>query len=66
MDALIAATRVNADILGIAHETGTIEVGKQADLAAFAADPLSDPQVFADPGEVVLVLKSGVVVKDTR
>jgi imidazolonepropionase-like amidohydrolase len=66
MDALIAATRVNADILGIADETGTIEVGKQADIVAYAADPLNDPGVFADPREVVLVLKSGVVVKDTR
>jgi imidazolonepropionase-like amidohydrolase len=66
MDALVAATRVNADILGIAHETGTIEVNKQADIVAFAADPLSDPKVFADPRQVVLVLKSGRVVKDTR
>jgi imidazolonepropionase-like amidohydrolase len=66
MDALAAATRVNADILGIGGETGTIEVGKQGDIVALADDPLSDPNVFADPREVVLVLKSGEVVKDTR
>jgi imidazolonepropionase-like amidohydrolase len=66
MDALTAATRVNADILGIADETGATEVGKQADIVAFAADPLSEPNVFADRREVVLVLKSGEVVKDMR
>jgi imidazolonepropionase-like amidohydrolase len=66
MDALVAATRVNADILGIADETGTIQVGKRADIAAFAADPLSDPHVFADPRQVPLVLKAGRVVKDKR
>lgn len=66
MDALVAATRVNAGILGIGDETGTIEPGMRADIVAFAADPLSDPDVFADPRHVVLVLKSGQVVKDTR
>jgi imidazolonepropionase-like amidohydrolase len=66
MDALVAATRVNADILGIGDETGTIQVGKRADIAAFAADPLSDPHVFADPRQVPLVLKAGRVVKDMR
>lgn len=63
MDALVAATRVNAEILGIAAQTGTIEVGKQADIVGFASDPLNDPNVFADPREVVLVLKSGRLVK---
>ena len=57
MDALVSATRVNADSLGIAHETGTIEVGKQPAIVAFAADPLSDLNVVADPREVALVLK---------
>ena len=65
MDALVSATRVNADSLGIAHETGTIEVGKQPAIVAFAADPLSDLNVVADPREVALVLKPGGVVKDT-
>lgn len=66
MDALVSATRVNADILGISDEVGTIEVGKRADLVVWSADPLADPAVFNDHDRVALVLQSGRVVKDVR
>jgi imidazolonepropionase-like amidohydrolase len=66
MEALVAATRTNAEILGLADEIGTLEVGKRADLVAFAGDPLDNPKLFADPGSVVLVLQGGRVAKDTR
>lgn len=66
MDALIAATRINADILGLDKEIGTLEVGKQADVVGFALNPLDNPKVFAEPDSVVLVLQNGVVAKDTR
>lgn len=41
---LRAITRDAAEILGVADKLGTIEVGKDADLVAFAGDPL-DPSV---------------------
>lgn len=66
MEALVAATRVNADLLGLGSEIGTLEVGKQADIVAFAGNPLAAPDLFADPDSVVLVLQNGVVVKDER
>ncbi|WP_327586919.1 amidohydrolase family protein [Nonomuraea sp. NBC_00507] len=66
MAALVSATSGNADIIGIADEVGSIEVGKQADLVGFAADPLADPKVFADRDQVVLVVQRGRVVKDRR
>lgn len=66
MEALIAATRINADILGLDKEIGTLEVGKQADVVGFATNPLDNPKVFAEPDSVVLVLQNGVVAKDTR
>jgi imidazolonepropionase-like amidohydrolase len=66
MVALVSATRVNAEILGIADDVGTIEVGKRADLVAFAGDPLDDPEIFADRDRVVLVVQDGRVVKDRR
>ncbi len=66
MEALIAATRVNAGQPGLDDEIGTLEVGKQAGIVAFTANPLDDTKVFADPDRVVLVLQNGVVAKDTR
>ncbi|MFD9683512.1 amidohydrolase family protein [Rhodococcus sp. NPDC059969] len=66
MDALVSATRINADILGIADEVGTIEVGKFADLVAFRGNPLTDPSIFADRERIALVIQSGRVVKDCR
>ena len=40
--ALEASTRVAAELLGIQDQTGTIEVGKQADLVLIDGDPYSD------------------------
>lgn len=66
MEALVSATRVNAEILGLGSELGTIEVGKRADLVAFAGNPLHDVKLFEDPDSVVLVIADGAVVKDIR
>jgi imidazolonepropionase-like amidohydrolase len=64
--ALESATKINAEILGIADRVGTIEVGKVADLVGFSSNPIDNPTVFADRNRVVLVLQSGRVVKDQR
>ena len=41
-EALASATRVSAEAIGMAHEIGTIEPGKVADLVAFDGDPTVD------------------------
>ncbi len=66
MDALVSATRINAEILGIGDEVGTIEVGKRADLVAFSGNPLEAPELFADRDRVALVMQDGQIVKDRR
>ncbi len=66
MEAVVAATAINARILRQAHEIGTIDVGKRADVIAIDGNPLTDSKLFDDPARVVLVIQNGQVVKDTR
>ncbi|GAA2781116.1 metal-dependent hydrolase family protein [Crossiella cryophila] len=66
MAAIVSATLTNARILRLEHEIGSVEEGKCADLIAVDGDPLAEPELFADPDRVVLVLRGGRIVKDTR
>ncbi len=61
--ALVAATRQGAAICGVGDESGTIEVGKLADLIVVGGNPLEDIQ---NVRRLLLVLKEGVVVCDKR
>ncbi len=66
MAAIISATATNAKILRREDDLGTVQEGKLADVIAVDGDPLADPGVFDNPARVVLVVKDGQVVKDTR
>jgi imidazolonepropionase-like amidohydrolase len=52
-EAFHAATQVNAEILGIGEETGSIEAGKSADLLVLDADPTQDLRTLTAPKLVV-------------
>ncbi|MFJ2349372.1 MULTISPECIES: metal-dependent hydrolase family protein [Streptomyces] len=66
MDALVAATRTNAEILGLSGQVGVITPGAQADLVLWNGNPLEDPELFSDPTNAVLVIQAGRIVKDLR
>ena len=42
-DALIAATKGGPDLMNLSAQTGTLDIGKYADLIAVQGDPLVDP-----------------------
>ena len=66
MAAITSATSVNARIMRVQDKIGSIEPGKLADVIAVDFDPLAEPELFADPDRVILVVKGGHVVKDNR
>jgi imidazolonepropionase-like amidohydrolase len=66
MDALVAATKTNSEILRLSDELGTLEVGKVADLVAWRTAPHESPKTFTDRDQAALVMKAGAVVKDIR
>jgi imidazolonepropionase-like amidohydrolase len=57
--AIIAATKTNAELLGIGSDTGTIEAGKLADLVAVDGDPLADPGLLGSPERFRMVMHNG-------
>lgn len=63
MAGLMAATRLNAEILGWADRIGTLEAGKLADVVAVAGNPLAD---IAATERVVLVMKEGQIHRHDR
>jgi imidazolonepropionase-like amidohydrolase len=60
IDALYAATRNAADLIGASDRIGTIQPGRYADLVATAQNPLEDPAQFK---QVRFVMKGGVVYR---
>ena len=60
MEAIMAGTRVGAELLGWDDRLGTLQVGLLADIVAVPGDPLTDMSVLE---RVSFVMKDGEVVK---
>lgn len=61
MECIVAATRTAAEHIGQAHNLGSIEPGKAADMIAVASSPLDDIAVLQ---KVRFVMRDGKVFKD--
>jgi imidazolonepropionase-like amidohydrolase len=65
MEAIVSATRVAAETLGLGSRLGTLEPGKLADLIVVEGDPLKDIAVLQRKDKVVGVMKDGKFYKRT-
>jgi len=63
LEAIHSATQVTATMLGIADRTGSIAVGKQADLLVLNADP---SKVISNTQKIRMVFHAGEIVKTGR
>jgi imidazolonepropionase-like amidohydrolase len=63
MDAIISATSLSAESLGLGKEIGTVAAGYQADLVAVDGDPLAD---ITTVRRVRFVMRAGMVYRNTR
>ena len=61
IDALKAGTSVDAELLGLSSQIGTLEAGKFADIVAVPGDPSQD---IAQTEKVFFVMKEGVVYRN--
>jgi imidazolonepropionase-like amidohydrolase len=62
IDIIRAATANAAELLGMAGEIGTLQVGAHADLIVLDRDPLADIDALAEPGNISCVVQAGRIV----
>jgi imidazolonepropionase-like amidohydrolase len=60
IEAVLAATRNAADLLGRSAQVGSIQAGRFADIVAVPADPIAQPDALR---HVAFVMKGGVVYR---
>lgn len=61
IEAILAATKSAADLIGASDKIGSIQPGRYADIVAVAGDPLTDIKQMM---HVTFVMKGGVVYKE--
>ena len=65
MEALLSATKVNAELLRLEHDIGTLEPGKLADLLVVRGNPLEDLTLLQEYQEnMLLIMKEGRIYKN--
>jgi imidazolonepropionase-like amidohydrolase len=59
MQAIVANTKMGADVMGLLDQFGTLEAGKFADIIVVDADPLKDITVLQKREKIQMVIKGG-------
>jgi imidazolonepropionase-like amidohydrolase len=61
METITCATRTGAEIMGRAHELGTLEPGKLADILVVDGDVVGDIAILEDRARFIAVIQGGVI-----
>ncbi len=64
MQAIVATTSSAAECSRVSKTTGSIEVGKRADILIVDGDPLADIAILQDATKLRVIMKDGVAHKD--
>ena len=63
MDAIVSATKIGAEALGIEDKVGTIEKGKLADILLVEGNPLENIGILVERKNIKSIIKSGKVIR---
>jgi imidazolonepropionase-like amidohydrolase len=63
MQAIVANTRMGADVMGLLDQFGTVEPGKLADVIVVDGDPLKDIAILQHREKIRMVIKGGEVFR---
>ncbi len=66
MDAIMAATKLGGEIMGMGDELGQIKVGYLADVLLVDGNPLSDVSMLRDRDRLLAIMKDGAFHKEPR
>ena len=58
-EALIAATKTAAEVIGMKDDLGMLETGRLADLVVCAGDPTKDVSLLTDPSNIKTIYQAG-------
>jgi imidazolonepropionase-like amidohydrolase len=58
------ATINGAELMGRAHELGSVREGYLADLLVVDGDPVADIGILQDPSKLLAIMKGGTLVRD--
>jgi len=63
MEAIMSATKIGAEALGIEDKVGTLEKGKLADILLVKGNPLEDITVLLDKKNIQTIIKEGRIMR---
>ena len=63
MEAIVGATRLGGEIMGMGSELGQVREGYLADLLLVDGDPLSDLRILEDAQKLIAIMKGGTFHK---